>query len=230
MNPDIFINALFYENHNSFPLYNNPHRNRKHHINLLLKMDEKTELLIIFSFKVNLVSLEIAPNIMVRNMCALTACTVLQRNIIWVPIYQNAVFMLLSVWNIHHLNTTVIQNILKFKNFAKTLPIPMVLYCDFQTFLVPVEDNGTASKTVRKELYKSSGFSCLRVSHDPKYTGDICTYSGPDAMHVFFYHLKEQEELYSQMSLKWTIWLKKIKWSTSKQRIASFVVIISNMT
>ena len=83
-------------------------------------------------------------------------------------------------------------NILKFTNFAKTLPVPMVLYCDFETFLIPVEDNRTASRTVTKELHKPSGFSCLRVAHDPKYTGDIFTYSGPDVMDVFFNHLKEQ--------------------------------------
>ena len=28
---------------------------------------------------------------------------------------------------------------------------------------------------------------------DPKYTGDIFTYSGRDVMDVFFNHLKEQE-------------------------------------
>ena len=34
--------VLFYENRNPFPLYNSPHRNRKHHVNLLLIMDEKS--------------------------------------------------------------------------------------------------------------------------------------------------------------------------------------------
>ena len=71
----------------------------------------------------------------------------------------------------------------------------MVLYCDFKIFLVPVEDNGTASKTVTKELHKSSGFSCLRVAQDPKYTEDIFTYSGPDVLDVLF-NLKEQEEVH----------------------------------
>ena len=54
--------------------------------------------------------------------------------------------------------------ILKFNNFAKTLPVPAVLYYDFETFLVQVEDNATTSKTVTKELHKPSGFSCLRVA------------------------------------------------------------------
>ena len=44
MNPDIFINVLFYENRNAFPLYNSPHRNRKHHVNLMLIIDEKNEI------------------------------------------------------------------------------------------------------------------------------------------------------------------------------------------
>ena len=66
----------------------------------------------------------------------------------------------------------------------------MVLYFDFETFLFPVEENGTTSKTVTKELNKPSGFSCLRVAQDPKYTGDIFTYSGPDVMDVFFSNLK----------------------------------------
>ena len=81
-------------------------------------------------------------------------------------------------------------NILKFKHFAKTLPVPMVLYCDFETFLVPVEDNRTASKTVTKE---PSVFSCLRVARDPKYTGDISKYSGSDLLDIFFNSLKEHE-------------------------------------
>ena len=92
--------------------------------------------------------------------------------------------------------------ILTFKNFAKTLPVPMVLYYDFETFLVPVEDNGTVSKTVTKELHKPSGFSCLCVAQDPKYTGDIFTNSGPDVMDVFFSHLKEREEFVSDVLSK----------------------------
>ena len=63
-------------------------------------------------------------------------------------------------------------NILKFKNFGETLPVSMVLYCDFEIFLVPVEDNETASKTITKELHNPSGFSCLCVAQDSMYTGD----------------------------------------------------------
>ena len=57
----------------------------------------------------------------------------------------------------------------------------MVLFCDFETFLVPVED-------------LPSGIFCLRVAQDPKYTEDIFIYSGPYVMNVFFNHLKEKEK------------------------------------
>ena len=78
----------------------------------------------------------------------------------------------------------------------------MVLYCDFETILVPVDDNGTVSNIVTKELHKPSGFSCLRVAQDPKYNGDIFTDSGSDVMDVFFNHLKEQEEFLSDVLSK----------------------------
>ena len=42
MKNDISINVLFYEHRNPVPLYDSPHRNRKHHVNLLLIMDEKS--------------------------------------------------------------------------------------------------------------------------------------------------------------------------------------------
>ena len=78
----------------------------------------------------------------------------------------------------------------------------MALYCDFETFLVPVEDSCTTSKTVTKELHKPSGVSCLLVAQDPKYTEDIFTYSGPDVIDVFINHLKEQEEFVSDVISK----------------------------
>ena len=78
----------------------------------------------------------------------------------------------------------------------------MVLDCNFETFLVPVEDNETASKTVTKELHKPIGCFCLRVAQDTKYTRDIFTYSGQDVMDIFFSHLKEQEGFVSDVFSK----------------------------
>ena len=68
-------------------------------------------------------------------------------------------------------------NILKFRNFSKKLSVSMVLYCDFETFMVQVDPNGTKSKSITKELHKLNRFSCLRLAQDPSYTGDIFTHS-----------------------------------------------------
>ena len=181
------------------PLYNSPHRNRKHHVNLLLIMDEK-----------NCSS----HYLLIRSLSRLVGNRTKHNGAIHVCPYCLYCFK-----EEHHLTSHIPAcsvhapqhfeypspkhdgdteyNILKVKNFAKTLPVPMALYCDFETFLVPVEDNGTASKIVTKELHKPIGFCCLPVAQDSKYTGDIFTHSGPDVMVAFFNHLKQQEEFVS---------------------------------
>ena len=86
------------------------------------------------------------------------------------------------------------ENIKKFKAVAKTLPVPFVLYADFEAFLVLVEDNkeSTSNTTVR-QLHKSSGFVCIRVSQVPEFNGEIFTYSGEDCVTVFFEYVKDQD-------------------------------------
>ena len=81
------------------------------------------------------------------------------------------------------------KNIKKFKAIATTLPVPFVLYADFETFLVPAEENKeNASNTKVRKLHKPSEFACLRVSQVPEFNGEIFTYSEEDSMTVFFEH------------------------------------------
>ena len=86
------------------------------------------------------------------------------------------------------------KNIKKFKAIAKTIPVPFVLYDDFEAFLVPVEVNKeSASNTKVRQLHKPSGFACLRVSQVPEFNGEIFTYSGEESMTVFFEHIRDQD-------------------------------------
>ena len=86
------------------------------------------------------------------------------------------------------------KNFKKFKAIAKTLPVPFVLYADFETFLVPAEENKkSASNTNVRQLHKPSGFACIRVSQVPEFNREIFTYSGEDSMAVFFEHLRNQD-------------------------------------
>ena len=82
----------------------------------------------------------------------------------------------------------------KFKAIAKTLPVPFVLYADFEAILVPAEENKeSASNTKVRQLHKHSGFACLRVSLTPEFNGEIFTYSGEDSMTVFFELIRDQD-------------------------------------
>ena len=86
------------------------------------------------------------------------------------------------------------KNIKKFKAVVKTLPVPLVLYADFEAFLVPTEETKvSASNTKVRQLHKPSGFACLRVSQVPEVNGKIFTYSGENSMTVFFEHIKNQD-------------------------------------
>ena len=72
------------------------------------------------------------------------------------------------------------------QSVAKTLPVPFVLYADFEAFLVPAEETKeSASNTKVRQLHKPSGFGCLRISQVPEFNGEIFTYSGENWMTVF---------------------------------------------
>ena len=86
------------------------------------------------------------------------------------------------------------KTIKKFKAVAKTLPVPFVLYADFEAFLVPAEETKeSTSNTKVRQLHKPSGFACLRISQVPEFHGEIFTYSGENLMTVFFEHIKDQD-------------------------------------
>ena len=86
------------------------------------------------------------------------------------------------------------ENIKKYKAIAKTLPVPFVLYADFEAFLVPVEDNKESDSNIKvRQQHKPSGFACIRVSQVPVVNGEIFTYSGEDCMTVFFEYIKDQD-------------------------------------
>ena len=86
------------------------------------------------------------------------------------------------------------ENIKKFKVIAKTLPVPFVLYADFEAFLVLAEEHIESASNIKvRQLHKPSGFACLRFSRVPEFKGEIFTYSGEDLMTVFFEHIKDQD-------------------------------------
>ena len=68
------------------------------------------------------------------------------------------------------------ENILKFNNFHKQLPVPFVIYADFQTH----KDCGSAYKVI--------------CCYDDKYSKDICIYRAENAVYKFMEKMLEEVE------------------------------------
>ena len=77
----------------------------------------------------------------------------------------------------------------KFKNIIRTHKVPFALYCDFESYLQPVDGEGNI---VNEHI--PSGFCCLRVSSYPEYETPPVIYSGPNVVETFFKHLKAEKK------------------------------------
>ena len=77
------------------------------------------------------------------------------------------------------------EKIMKFKNIAKMLKVPFVIYADFECLLKPTGLEG------KKHHHVPCGYSYLIVSTVPDYHFEAVTYSGPQVMDHFFEHILE---------------------------------------
>ena len=69
---------------------------------------------------------------------------------------------------------------IKFKDYSKALPVPFVIYSDFESFLTPIKTQEKFQNTGEKiKLHDVSGFSYTIVS--PFYETKTFSYCGPDA-------------------------------------------------
>ena len=138
LHPSISVNVLVFENNEVFPLYASKHRDRKHHINLLMISNNEGK----FHY------------LLVRDLSALVAGrTNYQHRTSLCPycLYCFSEARLLAA-HLHDCSVHPEQkveypssddpekNIKKFKAVATTLPVPFVLYADFEAFLVPAEE------------------------------------------------------------------------------------------
>ncbi|CAB3980253.1 Gastrula zinc finger [Paramuricea clavata] len=81
---------------------------------------------------------------------------------------------------------------IKFKNHRNSMPVPFVIYADFESILVPeerkVESNNPEDKssTDLYQTHKACSFGLKTVCHyDDKYSGEYKSYLGEDAALVF---------------------------------------------
>ncbi|CAB3977707.1 Gastrula zinc finger [Paramuricea clavata] len=81
---------------------------------------------------------------------------------------------------------------IKFKNHRNSMPVPFVIYADFESILVPEErkveseDPEDKSSTNLYQTHKACSFGLKTVCHyDDKYSGEYKSYVGEDAAMVF---------------------------------------------
>jgi hypothetical protein len=80
------------------------------------------------------------------------------------------------------------ESILMWRSREKTERIPFVIYADFESCLVPVQDQ---SNVVDEHV--PSGFCVYTVSTDAEFETERFLYSGPDCMEVFCEHIAQEQ-------------------------------------
>ena len=97
------------------------------------------------------------------------------------------------------------ENILKFNNFHKQLPVPFVIYADFEAVMKKIqgckqseEMENEKNKRSYTEAYQThedcgSGYNVI-CCYDDKYSKDICIYRGENAVHKFLENMLEEVE------------------------------------
>jgi len=85
----------------------------------------------------------------------------------------------------------------KFKSVQKCLPVPFIIYADFESYTTKIE-GPTKSKeksyTHSYELHEPSGFAYLVVSSDPNRKFSPVLYRGPDVVKEFISRLQMESE------------------------------------
>ena len=88
------------------------------------------------------------------------------------------------------------ENILKFNNFHKQLPVPFVIYADFKAIMKKVQgckqseemenEKNKKSYTEAYQTHEDCGYGYKAVCcYDDKYSKDIYIYRGENAVHKF---------------------------------------------
>ena len=91
------------------------------------------------------------------------------------------------------------ENILKFNNFHKQLPVPFVIYADFEAIMKKVqgckqsEEIEKGSYTEAYQTHEDCGYGYKLVCcYDDTYSKDICSYRGENAVYKFMEKMLEE--------------------------------------
>ena len=113
------------------------------------------------------------------------------------------------------------ENILKFNNFHKQLPVPFVIYADFEAITEKVQgckqseemekEKDKRSYTKAYQTHEDCGYGYKVVCcYDDKYSEPIQTYRGENAVYQFMEKMLEEVE-YCKAVVKKRLWLRMMR-------------------
>ena len=139
LNPTISINVLVYENNEVFPLYASKHRDRKHHVNLLMISNNAGKFYYLLARELSALVYGRTKYLGYTHVCPYCLYCFSQVCLLTAHLPDCSIHLEQKVE--YPSRDDPEKNIKKFKAIAKTLPVPFVLYADFEAFLVPAEEN-----------------------------------------------------------------------------------------
>ena len=191
LNPSISVNVFAFEDRSAciYPVYVTSFKERQHHVNLLLIVDNKTGK---------------SHYTLIRSMSRLLGDRTMRKTAHYYCDYCLHGFIRQDLLDNHieDCKKYGIQKItlpkeeekfVSFKSVEKQLPVPVIIYADFESFTSKVQKcEGPSSSTDPYELHVPSGYSFYIVSSHPKFKPILECYHGPNVVEHFLRRLREE--------------------------------------
>ena len=85
-----------------------------------------------------------------------------------------------------------------FKNTKKQLPIPFIIYADFETYTTKIDEPQHGNTTIYQR-HVPSGFGYMVVSTDPQYTKPPVIFRGDNVVYTFLQRLDDEQRKISNI-------------------------------
>ena len=198
LNATISVNVFTFEDRSSciYPVYVTSFKGRQRHVNLLLIVDDKTGK---------------SHYTVIRNMSRLLGDRTSHNGMAYYCDNCLHGFVRQDLLDTHVEDCKEFGNqkitlpkeeekFVSFKSIEKQLPVPVIVYVDFESFTTKIQKcENLSSATNHYELHVPSGYSFYIVSNHPKFKPVLECYHGPNVVDRFLRRLREKYQKIEQL-------------------------------